>query len=415
LNSNENEQFTQHLLKAADQAVHLGYRPTRFKQMLNTYGGFDTIKRILMTGKPSDGFITLLGLGRVDLTCEAIIVESHWRQFFDEDLLQRSEALLASVGYKFQPFTSTEAAPLPTESSISIAERLGLSAKAEPKGTSAFFAEDLRAPLANVRWSWGSVDEVSRRVFLRLWEEDLQSHDGRTQIFVLDDKDTHRLGWQERQRHVALMERGYAGYGVICRSQEGGEGIAAYDSSQLIRLGTIHDRDECRYADVMDTVPVQSFRYTSPTPEEIAEDVTQVERNVEDATTRTALIQARVGQGQYRARLEGLWDSACAVTGCSVRAVLRASHCKPWRLSDDEERLNAENGLLLSANLDALFDAGLVSFDDEGRMLVADQVSVEERQLLNLPNGLRKRPTEALASYLKYHRELIFSKPKALQ
>ena len=74
-----------------------------------------------------------------------------------------------------------------------------------------------------------------------LWEEDLQSHDGRIQIFVLDDKDTHRLGWQERQRHVALMERGYAGYGVICRSQEGGDvpplSVAELFGARLYRSG----------------------------------------------------------------------------------------------------------------------------------------------------------------------------------
>lgn len=412
MNSRENEEFTGHLLAAADQAVQLGYRPTRFKQMLNTHGGFDTVKRILMTGKPSDGFITLHGLGRVDLTCEAIIVESHWRKFFDDDLLGRSEALLASVKYNFQPYISPTASAFSTESPIAIAERLEIFVNAGFKGNSAFFAEDLRAPLSNLRWSWGSVDEVSRRVFLRLWQEDLQSHKGKIQIFVLDAKDTHRLGWQERQRHIALMELGYAAYGVICTSQEGGEGISAYDSSRLIRLGALEERNDCIYADVLETIPAHSFSCTKATAVEIAEDLAHIERNVEDPTTRTALTQARVGQGLYRTRLEGIWDNACAVTGCSIRAVLRASHCKPWRLSNNEERLNPENGLLLSANLDALFDAGLISFDGEGRMLVADQLSVEERQLMNLPGGLRKRPTPAQTGYLKYHHELIFSKPK---
>jgi len=120
MNDVENLQFTHQLVAAANEAVGLGYRPTRFKQMLNTDGGFETVKRILATGRPSEGFTRLLELGRVDLTCEAIIVESRWRPFFDEGLLTRSEALLKAVHYDYKPYSKD----LPTPTTHSFAKEL---------------------------------------------------------------------------------------------------------------------------------------------------------------------------------------------------------------------------------------------------------------------------------------------------
>ncbi|HET9245398.1 MAG TPA: HNH endonuclease signature motif containing protein, partial [Xanthobacteraceae bacterium] len=62
-----------------------------------------------------------------------------------------------------------------------------------------------------------------------------------------------------------------------------------------------------------------------------------------------------------------------------VEAALRASHIKPWRESSDRERLDPANGLLLTANLDALFNDGLIAFDDEGQMLVSAQLTRKDR------------------------------------
>lgn len=57
-------------------------------------------------------------------------------------------------------------------------------------------------------------------------------------------------------------------------------------------------------------------------------------------TEKTQLINARVGQGRFRADLEQHWNGRCAVTGCAILATLRASHIKPWRDSSNAERLN---------------------------------------------------------------------------
>jgi hypothetical protein len=100
--------------------------------------------------------------------------------------------------------------------------------------------------------------------------------------------------------------------------------------------------------------------------DELVEDlITEVKRTDIPSTTRDALVQARVGQGSFRAALIKVWGGRCAVTGCAELAVLRASHVKPWRLSDDAERLDSANGLLLTANLD------LISVDPQPRKLLA--------------------------------------------
>ncbi len=90
-------------------------------------------------------------------------------------------------------------------------------------------------------------------------------------------------------------------------------------------------------------------------------ELEQIER-VKDRTTRKCLIDARLGQGQFRVDVEKLWRGACGVTGCRISAVLRASHIKPWSQSNNKERLDPENGILLAAHIDALFDRGLITF-----------------------------------------------------
>ncbi len=122
-------------------------------------------------------------------------------------------------------------------------------------------------------------------------------------------------------------------------------------------------------------------------------------------TTRKALMQARIGQGRFRIELERRWGKRCAVTGCGQREVLRASHIKSWRLSSDEERLDSSNGLLLAAHIDALFDRGLISFDEDGEMLISDLVAESARGLLGLPAPLRGELQGAEQDFLAFHRQ----------
>lgn len=122
------------------------------------------------------------------------------------------------------------------------------------------------------------------------------------------------------------------------------------------------------------------------------------------ATTREQLIQARLGQGRFRRSVAQRWDYACSVSGCGLVPVLRASHIVAWSRCDDRQRLDGANGLLLTAELDALFDSGLISFDDEGSMILSPLLGQDDRKRFNLPRPLRKTPTSSQRAYLAEHR-----------
>ena len=126
-----------------------------------------------------------------------------------------------------------------------------------------------------------------------------------------------------------------------------------------------------------------------------------------DWTTKKQLIDARIGQGAYRRDLEDLWDGKCAVLGVINRRVLRASHVKPWKFSNNQERLDPHNGLLLTAHLDALFDAALITFSPSGEVIMANDLSESDRGLLRLGSGLRREPSPELRLYLEHHRGMF--------
>lgn len=81
-------------------------------------------------------------------------------------------------------------------------------------------------------------------------------------------------------------------------------------------------------------------------------------------TAREAIVQSRIGQGIFRDNLKKYWGEKCAITGCELVKTLKASHIKPWRCSNNIERLDVYNGLLLIPNLDSAFDYGYISFDN---------------------------------------------------
>ena len=118
------------------------------------------------------------------------------------------------------------------------------------------------------------------------------------------------------------------------------------------------------------------------------------------------MVRQRVGQNKFRDAMMDYWGGACAVTGVAIPEVLRASHAKPWaECASDAERLDVFNGFLLSANLDALFDRFLISFDEQGVLLIAPALDGVDLQPLGISPGMKLRWVNALhQSYLTLHR-----------
>jgi HNH endonuclease len=131
-----------------------------------------------------------------------------------------------------------------------------------------------------------------------------------------------------------------------------------------------------------------------------------------DETTRTSLVQSRRGQGTFRSRVIEIEQPM----GCRVFRVrnldhLRASHIKPWRASNDDERLDGENGLLLTPSVDHLFDLGYISFELDGSLLVARSADRNALAKMKIPIESDYNAgsfTSAQEKYLEYHHESIF-------
>ena len=122
-------------------------------------------------------------------------------------------------------------------------------------------------------------------------------------------------------------------------------------------------------------------------------------------TERRALINARIGQGGYRRRMLQVRQGRCALSGIDVPEVLVASHAKSWADSSNEERLDEYNGLLLAGSIDKLFDAGLISFADDGRLLRGTALNDSQLRAVGCPDSMRLRTVhERHRPYLKEHR-----------
>ena len=125
-------------------------------------------------------------------------------------------------------------------------------------------------------------------------------------------------------------------------------------------------------------------------------------------TEKDAIIKSRVGQGLYRERAIDLWKT-CSVTGFTKKPVLIASHIKPWKVSDNEERLDPFNSLLLVPTLDKLFDKGYIGFEQNGSIVLSNKVEQDDWNRIGISTRTRLRdvPSES-KTFLEYHSEYIF-------
>lgn len=124
---------------------------------------------------------------------------------------------------------------------------------------------------------------------------------------------------------------------------------------------------------------------------------------------RQSVIRARNGQGIFREGVIAYFDR-CAVTNCTNLELLTASHIKPWKDCDAFQALDPFNGLLLSPNIDALFDKGLITFSDEGTIVISPRLSPSDAKALGVDGSMKiyKPLNQMHLQYLRYHRAHLF-------
>jgi putative restriction endonuclease len=129
-------------------------------------------------------------------------------------------------------------------------------------------------------------------------------------------------------------------------------------------------------------------------------------------TDRISLVNARRGQGLFKERVK-LIERQCRITKVENSVHLIASHIKPWRDGENDERLDGENGLLLTPSIDHLFDRGFISFDNAGELLVSPRADTESLKKMGIPveeKYVSGSFTDGQKYYLEYHRKEIFLK-----
>lgn len=131
-----------------------------------------------------------------------------------------------------------------------------------------------------------------------------------------------------------------------------------------------------------------------------------------NATEKQMVIKSRIGQGKFRENLVEKYDGKCIVTGIDKTRLLIASHIKPWAICDNEERVDTENGLLLCPNMDRLFDYGLMTFTDDGKMHISSFVGERNIERLHISKDMivNLKASKRLLKYLEYHRDFLFVK-----
>lgn len=145
-------------------------------------------------------------------------------------------------------------------------------------------------------------------------------------------------------------------------------------------------------------------------------DKQTLERMVENysimnQTERQAIVKARVGQGIFRKQLLKKYNETCVITGITEKKLLIASHIKPWSVCTNQERVSSENGLILSPTFDRLFDSGLISFKNNGQIIISKLLPGEVVKKLHITETdvFDLKATKELKVNLDYHRDVIFT------
>jgi hypothetical protein len=359
--------------------------------MLESEGGYRTALRLLSAKDVSDGFTKLWQHGRIDLTVEALIVESEWRSAFDPALIALAEKKLKKVGYAF---VRADAKELPPETKALMHE---------PRRT-------VRQKGANrivIPWPCGDeyididLDTLGEDSAI-YWTKQTYPNDQKSDIYVVSstvrmmpDGDHEIAIVYDKTKNPDITDSWWGTTRILIH-KDAATGYASWHDSDDDK-NNLRVRFSTKYA--VDAEDSQQWAI---------EDLTLAQRTDLEETVKQALRSERRGQHLFRARVLQR-EQACRLTGVDNPAHLRASHIKPWAKANPRERLDENNGLMLAPHVDHLFDRAYISFNDDGTLLVLnDQI----HQLLKLwgididkAQSTRKPFNSEQCVYLDHHRE----------
>lgn len=129
-----------------------------------------------------------------------------------------------------------------------------------------------------------------------------------------------------------------------------------------------------------------------------------------DGKERKAVLSVRQNQEKIRKAAIRKYNGICAISGLKIPSLLTASHIKPWACSTPHEKGDLHNILLLCPSHNALFDRFLITFRDDGTIMINEKITDEDKIKLNINDDMKIKIDEDTKKYLAYHREIFMKK-----
>ena len=140
-------------------------------------------------------------------------------------------------------------------------------------------------------------------------------------------------------------------------------------------------------------------------------------RTIDDETEKILpsekqyLQKVRQTQGIFREKLLQK-DPRCKICGMNLKDLLIASHSKPWKDSDDKERVNIYNGFLFCPDHNALYDAGYITFSKDGNIIITDYINDSNREKFRIDENIKIEIKPEHIEYLEWHKKNVFKGKK---
>ena len=148
-------------------------------------------------------------------------------------------------------------------------------------------------------------------------------------------------------------------------------------------------------------------------------DILEGEFDIPEGRYKERAVRTRQGQRMFREILLAKYRGKCCITGLAAEDLLKASHIKPWAVSDDAtEKANPQNGLLLNPFFDLAFDMGYITIDTDYKVVLSGEIrrtNESTRSYFEKFEGRRiDLPTEVIfrpgIQFIEYHNDHVFDK-----
>lgn len=403
-------QFHKDMLNIYEESKKIGYNASRFKQMVANQGGFNVAKKFILSNNPSEGFVHLWELERLDLTVEALVLKEKYQSLFTED--ERATVFNRLKVYGFELLPETKSTTKEANTWIF-------------QGNPNVF--DIDGYVNNYKYIWWSLrqehfaDKIQLNDIVYLWRSDGGKRGtggilAISKVVSLPQEKTD----DENANDYWLKDDGMNSYPTIklevleVRLNEGFiNRLSLLEHPVLKDLLILRLRQQTNYLLLLEhAVELKKLWNLNDSKT----DLDYFEGLIDDEVTETEkeqIIKSRIGQSSFKKALLRI-EKKCSFCHVSDERLLIASHIKPWSESNDTERLDVNNGLLLCPNHDALFDKLLISFDVTGKVMIDESLDITTKTFLNINETMEIRMNKDQKCYMDWHREKFLRKTNVL-